>query len=127
VLNRQNLDGIAVIMEANAIRADAQSTFRRFYVPKMLDVAFVGFKEARQPVKDLHRGLWIDGAEVGLGARGPGDFLGHSLVVRAVSVERQRRAAHSFEVVQCKAELGKHFLVRDGLVVLQPLLRLGDS
>src|SRR5689334_21748434 len=46
---------------------------------------------------------------------------------RANSSERRRRAAHSLEVLQGETELGQQFLMRNGLVVLQPLASLGNS
>jgi hypothetical protein len=122
----KDLDGIAVIVEANPVSAYPQTKLRRFGVLKAFDVALPGLYESGQPVEDPHCRCPIHSADVGLGLSGPINPLGHYLLVRAVLFRRKRRAAHFLKVIQGEAELGQHFLMRNRLVVLQPLASRGS-
>ena len=44
---RENLDGIAVVVKADAVIADAQAKLRRLDVLKAFYIAFLGLNEAR--------------------------------------------------------------------------------
>jgi len=118
MLGGDNLDGIAAVVKANTVSADTQAKLRRFDALKAFHIAFLGLNEARQPVQDTHRGLLIKGADISLGLFDPGDLFWPSLLVRAVRLRWQWRAAHPLEVIHGEAELGQHFLVRYGFVVL---------
>jgi hypothetical protein len=59
----------------------------------------------------------LDASDVGPGLFGPDDERGHPL----------RLAAHLLPIGHGQAELGEDLFVRDGIIVLAPLLRLGDG
>ena len=73
----ENLDGVAEVVEADAVVADAEAELRRIDVLKPLYVAFAGTDEACQSVEDAEGGGLVDGAETGLGLVCPDDLLGH--------------------------------------------------
>ena len=74
----QNLDSIGVIIEPNAIIADAQSKLRRIHTLKTFDISLSSLQEASNTAEDVHRGFGIYGPHVGFGARGPRKLLGHA-------------------------------------------------
>jgi hypothetical protein len=58
------------------------------------------------------------------------DLFGHFLeppALLAVLLFGQRRAAHALKVGHGEPELGEHFFMPDGFVVLQPLAGLGHG
>jgi hypothetical protein len=80
----ENLDGVAIIVEADAIITHAQAKFRRINISEAFNVGRPGLRESRQRVKDVHRDPLIDRTKVSLSRSSPSDLLGHRLPVRAV-------------------------------------------
>ena len=62
VLDGEDEDGIAVVIEADAVVADAEAHFGRLDVLKTFYVAFTGDEIAGEGVQDAHRRRLIDGA-----------------------------------------------------------------
>ena len=89
-------DSVAEIVKADAVIADPETELRRFDILQALHVAFSGSQKARQSVEDAEGSGLIDGAEVGPSLAKPNNLLCHSLLVRAVWLER--RTAHALEV-----------------------------
>lgn len=77
VLYGEDFDGIAEVMEAEAIVADAEPELWRVDVLEALYVAFAGGKETGQSVEDAECGGLVDSAELGLGLVCPVDLPGH--------------------------------------------------
>ena len=78
----EDFDGIVEVTEADAVVADTETELWRLDVLESFNVALAREDRAGQGVKDAEsRGL-LDGAEFGLGAILPNDFLGHTLLLR---------------------------------------------
>jgi hypothetical protein len=104
-----DFDGVAKVMEADAIVADTETELWRFDVMEPLNVAFAAREDAGQSVKNAESRSLINRAQVRLGPLAPNDFLRHLLLVWAVRLKW--RAAHLFEVLGAKAELGENLFV----------------
>ena len=78
MLDGKNLNRMAVIIEADAVVADAQTVLRRFDALKTFDVTLLGLREARQGMKDTHCSLLVDSANIGPALVGPGNPLAMS-------------------------------------------------
>jgi hypothetical protein len=100
MFNRENLDGIAMIAKANAVRADAQAKLWRIDIFKSLYVALFGPQETRQSLKYPHRSFQIDSANLGFSPWGPSNLFCHRLSIRPIVFHRKRLATHSLEVFQ---------------------------
>jgi len=72
----QDLDGVAEIVKAHPVGADAEAILGRIQVGEMFDIAFLVEQEAGQRLQQMNRGLAVDGADVGTGCGGPDYFLG---------------------------------------------------
>jgi hypothetical protein len=77
VLDAGDFDGIAEVVEAGAVVADAEAELGRFDVLEALHVAFAGVDELGQGVENAQGGGLVDGAELGLGLVSPDDLFGH--------------------------------------------------
>jgi len=85
VPDAQYLDGLAAIIKANPVIAEAQPQLGRIDIGKPFHVVFFGCEEARGPVQEIDGGLAVDGANVGTGLVSPRDPLSHnSLGCRAL-------------------------------------------
>lgn len=73
----EDFDGIAEVVEASAVIAEAEAEFWRIEALQSLDVAFSGSQEACDAMQKLQRGLLIDGAHIGPGLVGPDNLLRH--------------------------------------------------
>jgi len=62
VLDAGDFDGIAEVMEAGAVVADAEAELGRFNVLEALHIAFAGVDELGQGVEDAQGGVLVDGA-----------------------------------------------------------------
>jgi len=83
VLDGEDEDGIAVVVEADAVVADAEAHLWRLNVLKALYVAFAGGEIAGDGVQNAQGCVLVDGAQVGLGRVSPGDlFLSHAYCPR---------------------------------------------
>ena len=67
VLDAGDFDGIAEVMEAGAVVADAEAELGRFNVLEALHIAFAGVDELGQSVENAQGGVLVDGAKLGLG------------------------------------------------------------
>jgi hypothetical protein len=112
----EDQDGISEIVEAGAIVADAETELWRLDVLEALDIAFAGGEITSHDMQDAERGGLVDSAEVNFGRVGPGSCP--SLLALAVRVKRG--AAHALEIFEGEAELGEHFFVGNGFVILEP-------
>ncbi len=72
--NAEDFDGVAMIVETEAIVAEAETVFRGLDVLEPFHVAFFLKDKAREPVQEIDRGFAVDGANVGLGPVGPSIF-----------------------------------------------------
>jgi hypothetical protein len=77
VLYGEDFDGVAEVMEADAVVADAEPELGRVDVLEALHVAFAGSNKTSQSVKDAEGGGLVDGPELGLGLVCPDDLPGH--------------------------------------------------
>ena len=77
VFYRDDEDGIAEIVKADAVVAAAKAELWRIDILKVLDIACAGGEIPGHDVQDAERGGLVDGAEVGFGLVGPGDFFPH--------------------------------------------------
>jgi hypothetical protein len=73
----ENHNGIAEIVEADAVVADAQTELGRLDILEALDIAFARSEVASYHVQNAECGSLVDGAQVGFGLVGPGDLLPH--------------------------------------------------
>ena len=67
-----------MVMETDAVVADAEAELGRFDTLKALDVAFAGFQISGQRVEDTQGSRLIDGAELSLGLIVPDNALAHA-------------------------------------------------
>jgi hypothetical protein len=73
----EDFDGVAEIMEADAVVADAEPELRGIDVLETFYVAFAGGEETGQSMEDTKRSWLVDGAELSLGLVCPDDLPGH--------------------------------------------------
>ncbi len=74
---RENHDGIAEIVKADAVVTDAETEFGWFNILEALDIAFARGEITSDHVENVEcRGL-IDGAKISFSLVGPGDVLSH--------------------------------------------------
>lgn len=101
VFHGEDHDGIAEIVKANAIVADAEAELGRLAVLEALDVAFAVGEITSHNMQDAECCGLIDRAKVGFGLIGPGDLLPPWLL--ALGVRVKRGAAHALEVFEGEA------------------------
>ncbi len=65
MLDRQNTDGFAVVVEAHTLVPDAQPQFRRLDIPKALYIAFTRNQVASQTLQNTQRRGLANGAQIG--------------------------------------------------------------
>src|SRR6266404_9413241 len=104
VFDGEDLHGIAVIVEANAISTDAQAKLRRFDVLKALDIALPGCVKRANPCRIRIAVCRSTARTSALAWPVQAIFLATVLLVRAVLFRRKRRAAHSLEVLHGETE-----------------------
>jgi hypothetical protein len=68
-------EGIAEIVKADAVVADAKTQFGRFDTLEALDIAFAGGEITSHNMQNPECCSLVDSAEVGFGFVGPGDLL----------------------------------------------------
>jgi hypothetical protein len=71
VFHGGDANGVSLVMEADAVVADAEAELGRLDVLEALDVAFAGLHIAGQRVEDTEGGGLIDDAELRLGLAAP--------------------------------------------------------
>ena len=71
-------NGVAEIMKAHTVVANAQPELGRFNVLETLHVAFAGVQITGQRVEDAKGSRLIDGAELGLGLIVPDNVFSHA-------------------------------------------------
>src|SRR5579862_6683385 len=82
-------------------------------------------------MQQIDCGTAVDSTNVGPGLVRPGDLPSHSLwqpflVAGTIWIGRKRGLLHALEIGRGKSKLGEDFLVRNRLVVLEPLAGFGD-
>jgi hypothetical protein len=77
VLHGEDHDGIAEIMKADAVVADAEAELGRLDALEALDIAFAVGEITSHNMQDAECCGLIDRAKVGFGLIGPGDLLPH--------------------------------------------------
>jgi hypothetical protein len=73
----ENLDGIGEIVKADAVIAEPEAKLGRLDSLQPFHIAFLGGDEASEAMQEIDGGVAVDGANVGTGLVGPGDFLSH--------------------------------------------------
>jgi hypothetical protein len=77
MLEGENEDGIAEIVEADAIVANAEAELGRFDILKAFHIAFASGEITSNDMQNTKCGSLVDSAEVGLGLVSSGNLLGH--------------------------------------------------
>ena len=72
-----DFEGVAEVVEAQTVVADAEPEFGRINVLESFYVAFASGGEAGKSVENAESGGLVDGAELGLGLIVPNDLLAH--------------------------------------------------
>jgi hypothetical protein len=75
VLDGGDIEGVAVVVEAEPVIADAQAELWRLDVLEALHVALAGGGEVGQGAEKAQSDRLVDGAELDLGLVPPGDLL----------------------------------------------------
>ena len=75
VLDGSDVEGVAVVVEAEPVVADAEAELGRLDVLEALHVALAGGGEVGQGAEKAHSSRLVDGAELDLGLVPPGDLL----------------------------------------------------
>ena len=75
MLDGGDVEGVAVVVEAEPVIADAQAELGRFDVLEAFYVALAGGGEISESVQNAQGGGLVDGAELGFGLVPPGDLL----------------------------------------------------
>src|SRR5258708_18525077 len=78
VFHSSDANGISVVMEADAVVADAKAELGRLDVLETLDVALASVQIAGQRMEDAESSGLIDGAELSLGLVFPDNALAHA-------------------------------------------------
>jgi hypothetical protein len=81
VLYGEDFNGVAKVMEADAIIPDTETEFRWFDVVEPLDIAFATSEDSGQSVEYPKGRGFVNGAEAGLRPLAPNNFLRHVLLV----------------------------------------------
>ncbi|MGB9489668.1 MAG: hypothetical protein WCA92_04295 [Terriglobales bacterium] len=71
----ENFDGVAGVMEADAIIPNPEAEFRGFDAMKPLDIPFAAREDAGQSVKNAEGRILVNRAEVGFSPLAPDNFL----------------------------------------------------
>ena len=77
MLDGENEDGIAELVEADAIVANAEAELGRFDILKAFQIAFASGEITNNDMQNTKCGSLVDSAEVSLGLVSPGNLLGH--------------------------------------------------
>ena len=77
MLHGDNANGVAMIVEKNAVIADAQSKLGRFNILQSLDIAFAGTQIPVQRAQYAYCGGLVDGAKLSSGFGVPDYVLAH--------------------------------------------------
>jgi hypothetical protein len=120
----RTIDELAFVVKQDAMVLRSQAGHGRISAPERLDVPGFGLGVAPERVQNLERDGLFDGADIRFGLVGPGDAFGHGSGTRLAG---QRLVTHAFPVFRTHAQFGQHLLMRDGFVMLQPLLGFGNG
>jgi hypothetical protein len=82
MLYGEDFDDIIEVTKANPVVAYAETEFRWLDIAEPFYIAFASDDRAGQSVKDAQGRPLFNGAEFGLCAILPNDFLGHTLLLR---------------------------------------------
>ncbi len=74
---RDDKDGIAEIVKANAVVATAEAELRRLDILDALNIAFASGEITRHCMQDVESDCLVNRAKVGFGRIGSGDFFPH--------------------------------------------------
>jgi hypothetical protein len=77
VLYSEDHDGIAEIMKADAVVADAETEFGRLDILEALDIAFARGQRTSHNMQNAECSSLVNGAKVGFGLVSPGDLPPH--------------------------------------------------